>query len=107
MAMTSNRTAVFGSVLALGVPVGYLVLGVLVQNRIAPYDQVRPLLNAFGTIGWFDLFILGPAGIAMVVWSRGLRGATAVLTVLVSLPVFIVAWFIGVATLSGALGNPF
>ncbi len=107
MAMTSNRAAVFGSALALGVPVGYLVLGVLVQNRIAPYDQVRPLLNAFGALGWLDLFILGPIGIALVIRSRGLRGATAVLAVLVSLPVFIVAWFIGVATLSGALGNPF
>jgi hypothetical protein len=105
--MTSNRAALVGSVLALGVPLGYLVLGVLVQNRLAPYDQVHSLLNAFGTIGWLDLFVLGPAGIAMVVWSRGLRGATAVLTMLVSLPVFVVAWFIGVATLSGALGNPF
>lgn len=103
---TNSRNTAIGSLLVPAVPVFYFLLGTLVANGIAPYDSIRPYLNEFGAIGWFDLFVLGPAGIAVVVWSRGLRGVTAVVAFLVSLPVFAVAWFVGAVTLSSALGNP-
>jgi hypothetical protein len=102
----NSRNTAIGSLLVVAVPVFYLLLGTLVANGYAPYDSIRPLLNTFGAIGWLDLFVLGPAGIAVVVWSRGLRGVAAVVAILVSLPVFAAAWLVGVLTLSGALGNP-
>jgi len=47
-------------------------------------------------------------GIAIAAWSAGVRGVAGwIALMVVALPVFAVIWFVGVATLSGALGNPF
>ena len=55
-----------------------------------------------------SLFLLGPIGIVIAGWSAGVRGAPAWLAlIIVAVPVFAFVWFVCVASLGGALGNPF
>jgi Transposase len=93
---------------ALVVPISYWVLALLVENGIAPYDQTHALFDLLGLLGWISLFLLGPIGIVIAGRSAGVRGALAWLALLiVAIPVLAFVWFVCVATLSGALGNPF
>src|SRR5450756_2192079 len=79
-----------------------------VENGIAPYDQTHALFGLLGLLGWISLFLLGPIGIVIAGRSAGVRGALAWLALLMwALPVFAFVWFVCVASLSGALGNPF
>ena len=74
---------------------------------MAPYAEMRDNLSVVGLFGWISLFLQGPIGIAVMGWSVGIRHPSAwVALVLVSVPVFFAVWFAGVASLSGALGNP-
>jgi hypothetical protein len=108
MTVKSRRGLGVGAFIALVVPISYLVLAVLVENGIAPYDQTHALLNPLGLLGWISLFLLGPVGIVIAGRSAGLRGVIAWLAlIIVAIPVFAFVWFACVATLSGALGNPF
>lgn len=108
MTVKSRRGLGVGAFIALVVPISYLVLAVLVENGIAPYDQTHALLNPLGLLGWISLFLLGPVGIVIAGRSAGLRGVIAWLAlIIVAIPVVAFVWFVCVATLSGALGNPF
>jgi hypothetical protein len=96
-----------GVFIALVVPISYWVLAQLVENGIAPYDQTRALLGALGLLGWISLLVLGPIGIVIAGRSAGVRGVAWLGLIVVAVPVFAFVWFVCVATLSGALGNPF
>jgi hypothetical protein len=108
MTVKSRRGLGVGGFIALVVPISYLVLALLVEKGIAPYDQTHSLLDLIGLLGWISLFLLGPVGIVIAGRSAGVRGAGAWLGLtIVAVPVFAFVWFVCVATLSGALGNPF
>jgi hypothetical protein len=51
--------------------------------------------------------LLGPIGVGIALWSAGVRGAALVALIVVALPVLMVVWFLCLATLSGAMGEPF
>ena len=109
MTVKSRRGVLVGAFIALVVPISYLVVALLVENGIAPYDQTHDLfLGPLSVLGWISLFLLGPIGIVIAGRSAGVRGALAWLALLiVALPVSAIVWFMCVATLGGALGNPF
>jgi hypothetical protein len=108
MTFNSRRGVLVGAFIAVFVPAFDLLLAQLVGSGIAPYEQTRPLLNVIGLLSWTSLFLLGPIGIVIVGWSAGVRGAINWLVLLiVALPIYAVVWFVCVATISGALGNPF
>jgi hypothetical protein len=55
-----------GAFIALVVPISYLVVALLVENGIAPYDQTHDLfLGPLSVLGWVSLFLLGPIGIVL------------------------------------------
>ncbi|MEO7869876.1 MAG: hypothetical protein ABIS42_04640 [Candidatus Limnocylindria bacterium] len=98
---------VIGAFIALVVPISYWVLALLVENGIAPYDQVRPQLDVLGFISLSEI-LLAPIGIVIAGRSAGVRGAIAwIALIIVGIPVLALVWLLSVATLSGALGNPF
>jgi hypothetical protein len=109
MTVKSKGGLAVGVFIALVVPISYWVLALLVENGIAPYDQTHALfVGPLGLIGWISLFLLGPIGIVIAGWSAGVRGAPAWLAlIIVAVPVFAFVWFVCVASLGGALGNPF
>jgi hypothetical protein len=73
-----------------------------------PYELARSLFNLFGLIGWISLFLLGPIGIVIAGRSSGVRGVVSWIAVfIVAQPIVVFAWFLGVASLGGSLGNPF
>jgi hypothetical protein len=108
MSIRSGRGVALGGFIALGVPVSFWLLAALVAGGIAPYDQVRSALDVIGLLGWASLFVLGPAGILIAGKSAGVSNAASwIALMVVAVPVFVILWFVGVATLSGTLGNPF
>ena len=108
MTIRSRRGVAAGASLALVVPFGSLLLAQLVEARALPYDDVRPLLNAIGTLSWLSLSVLGPAGIAVAGWSAGVRGIFAwVALYVVAAPAYVMLWFWSAVAISGALGSPF
>jgi hypothetical protein len=108
MSIQSRRGLVVGLGIAFAVPVASLLLPLLIQNGLAPYDAVRPMLNTFGFLTWASLAVLGPVGIVIAARSVGVRGVLGWLaTLMLAGPAYIVVWFAGAVSLSGALGNPF
>ena len=108
MTFKSRRGVMAGAFIALFVPASDLLLAQLVGSGIAPYEQTRSLLDVIGLFAWTSLFLLGPIGIVVAGRSVGVRGAINWLVLLiVALPAYAVVWFVCVATVSGALGNPF
>jgi hypothetical protein len=105
----SMRGLGVGAFIALVVPVSYWVTALLVEHGITPYDEMHALYDGpLGLLGWISLFLLGPIGIVIAGRSAGVRGVLAWLAlIIVAVPVFAFVWLMGVATLGGALGNPF
>jgi hypothetical protein len=69
---------------------------------------VRSPLDVIGLLARTSLLLLGPVGIVVAGRSVGVRGASNWLALLiVALPAYAVVWFVCVATVNGALGNPF
>jgi hypothetical protein len=103
-----SRPGIFlGVVIAIFVPISYVILSQLVQAGIAPYEGTHSLLGLFGLIGWISLFGLGPLGLVIAGWSAGIRGVGAwIVTIILGLPLLVVIWLVGVVSLSGTLGNP-
>ena len=96
-----------GLVIALVVPISFLVIAKLVEIGLAPQDQVHATMGALTAIALSEV-LLGPIGIVIAGRSAGARSVIAWLAVMiVSVPVVAFVWFVGVATLSGALGDPF
>ena len=107
MTIRSPRGIAAGTILALIVPLGSLLLAWLVEARAVPYDEVQSLLNPIGTLSWLSLAVLGPAGIAIVAWSAGVRGIWAwVALYAVATPLYLMLWFWSAVAISGALGSP-
>lgn len=107
LTVKSRRGVGIGAFIALVVPISYWVLALLVEKGIAPYDQVRPQLNLLGYISLSEI-LLAPIGIVIAGRSAGVRGAIAWIPLtIVGIPVLALVWFLSLATLSGALGNPF
>lgn len=103
----SRRGVVVGLILAFAIPVSYWVLATLVEHGIAPYDQTHALLGTLSLIALAEA-LLGPIGMGIALWSAGVRGPFALAAlIIVTVPVLAIVWFLCVATLSGALGNPF
>jgi hypothetical protein len=102
----SWRGVAMGLLVALLVPTLCLALAWLLGSGLVPYDQLRALVNP-----WFGLalaeVLLGPIGVGIALWSAGVRGAALVALIVVALPVLVVVWFLCLATLSGAMGEPF
>jgi hypothetical protein len=108
MAIRSRRGVAAGAILALVVPLGSLLLAQLVETRMVPYDEVRALLDAIGTLSWLSLMVLGPLGIAVVGRSAGVRGIGGWAALyIIAAPAYVVLWFWSAVAISGALGNPF
>ena len=108
MKVGSWRGIVVGAFIALVVPISEWVIAMLLDNGIASYDQARPLLDLFGLLAWTSLFVLGPVGIVIAGRSAGVRGASAWFAlIIVAIPLYVFGWFACIATLSGAMGNPF
>lgn len=102
----SWRGVLIGLVVAFILPAGYRILAALVENGIAPYDQVHAQLDLLGTISLAEL-LLGPLGIVVAGRAARLRGGGPwFLWLLVTVPLVTFAWFVAVLTLSGTLGNP-
>ena len=96
-----------GLFIALVVPISFLVIATLVENGLAPQDQLHASMGALTAIALSEV-LLGPVGIVIAGRSAGVRGAIAWLAVIiVAVPVLAFVWFVCVATLSGALGDPF
>ena len=97
-----------GAFIALVGPVSFWLLAKLLDGGIAPRDQIRPYLDVIGLLGWVSLGLFGPIGIVIVGRSAGVRRVESWIALLViALPSFAVLWFVSIAMLSGALGNPF
>ena len=108
MAIQSRRGLVVGLGIAFAVPVASFLLPLLIQNGIAPYDAARSMLDAFGFLTWASLAVLGPLGIVIAARSVGVHGVLGWLaTLMLAGPAYLVVWFAGAVSLSGALGNPF
>ena len=107
MASRSWRGALVGALLALVVPMAYALVALLIGNGIPVIVRDADTMNTLTTIALAEVF-LGPIGILILGSSVGIRGAIAWLVYLiVALPVVALIWFLGAATLSGALGSPF
>lgn len=102
----SRRGMLAGLVIVFGVPLLYWLLAMLIDAGIASYDAVRPHLDELGLVSLSEV-VLGPLGIVVAGRSAHVHGVAWILLFLVALPSALVVWFIGVASLSGALGNPF
>jgi len=108
MAIRSRRGVALGLASSLVVPVFALVASWLVEANVWSGATLRPSLDAFGTLAWASLGVLGPVGIVVTGWSAGIPDRlTWIAWLVVTIPAFVVLWFVGVASLSGALGNPF
>jgi hypothetical protein len=107
MTIRSRRGLIAGLGIAFIVPVSSLLIPVLIENGIAPYDATRSLLDVFGFLTWASLAVLGPLGIVIAARSVGVRGVLGWLaTLMLAGPAYIALWFAGAVSLSGALGNP-
>ncbi len=96
-----------GLFIALVVPISFLVIAKLVENGLAPQDQMQASMGALTAIALSEV-LLGPIGIVIAGRSAGVRGVIAWLAlIIVAVPVLAFVWFVCVATLSGALGDPF
>jgi hypothetical protein len=102
----SWRAAAGGALLALFVPLACLALAWLAGSGLVFYDPLRALV-----IPWFGLVLLevalGPIGIAIALWSAGVRGTALAALIVLAVPVLGVAWLLCIVTLSGAMGEPF
>jgi hypothetical protein len=108
MAIRSIRGLVVGATVALVVPVLSWSAAALVRADVVSAAAARPLLDVVGLLAWVALLVLGPLGIAIAGWSAGIRDVlTWVAWLILLVPAFVVVWFVAVAELSGALGNPF
>lgn len=101
-----RRDVFAGLFIALGVPLACWLLALLIEKGIAPYDPLHALLDQLGLLSLSEV-ALGPIGILIAGRSAGLRGAALVVLVIVAAPGLALAWFVGAASLSGSLGNPF
>ena len=107
MAVRSRRGVAAGAFIALVVPVSAAVLAQLLRAGIAPYEETHSLLGLISLIGWISLFVLGPVGLALAGWSAGIRSVLGWLAaIILVMPLLVIVWFVGIASLSGALGNP-
>ena len=95
-----------GAFIALVVPISFLVLARLAEAGITPSDQMHTLVPLLDTI-LFSGVLLGPIGIVVAVRAAGFGRGEGVAVGIVALPVSAIVWFMCVATLGGALGNPF
>jgi hypothetical protein len=104
--LRSWRVAAGGVLLALLVPILCLALAWLLGSGLVSYDQLRALVTP-----WFGLVLaevlLGPIGVGIALWSVGLRGTALAALIVLFLPVLVIVWFLCLATLSGAMGDPF
>ena len=106
--MRSRRGVALGLAITLMVPAFSLVASWLVGTNVVSGASLRPSLDAFGTLAWAGLVVLGPVGIVIAGWSAGVRDVLSwIAWLVVTIPTFVILWFGGVASLSGALGNPF
>lgn len=107
--MTVKRWAgiLIGASVALVVPLSFLAVAKLMEVGIMLIVRESSTMQSLTSIALTEAF-LGPIGIVIVGRSARIRGALAWLGYLVVVvPVLAFAWFVCVATLSGALGSPF
>jgi hypothetical protein len=102
----SWRGVAVGLLIALLVPILCLALAWLLGSGLVSYDRLRALVTP-----WFGLVLaevlLGPIGVGIALWSVGLRGTALAALIVLFLPVLVIVWFLCLATLSGAMGDPF
>lgn len=103
----SLRGLLAGVLIALVVPISFLVFGQLLLNGIVTFERGPDTSDILTRIALTEI-ILGPIGLLVAGSSIPLRRPWAWLLLwLVGVPVLAVFWFLCVATLSGALGSPF
>ncbi|MEO8230247.1 MAG: hypothetical protein ABI628_10865 [Chloroflexota bacterium] len=110
MAVRSWRGVMVGVVIALALPIVYLVVAQLVSSGILPFTRTGLFYEVFNSLGFNAAagFVLAMVGIVTAGRAARLESPWAWLTLLViALPLLAFAWFISYATLGGALGNPF
>jgi hypothetical protein len=107
MTMRSRLGVIFGAFIALVVPVSFGIYAYLLGNGIVALEAEPSTMEALTSIALTEL-LLGPIGIVIAGMAAGLRRMSAWVSLfVVAVPGLAIFWFICVATLSGALGNPF
>lgn len=108
MSSTMSRPRVaLGAIVALIVPVAFLFVAKLIEAGAIQVVRDGSTMTTLTSIALTETF-LGPIGIAIGGRAAGLRRPVGWLAlIVVGLPVLAVVWFVGAASLSGALGSPF
>jgi hypothetical protein len=105
----SLQTLGLGVLIALAMPLAYLVLAYLIGSGMvaAPTGAVNDALKSLGlnaTAG----FVLAALGLSTIGRGAGIRNVWAwTALAVIGLPLIAVAWFFSYATLGGATGSPF
>ncbi len=109
MTSRSLQTLGLGVLIAVAMPLAYLVLSFLIGSGLvaAPTGTVNDALKSLGlnaTVG----FVLAALGLSMIGRGAGIRNVWAwTALAVIGLPLIAVVWFFGYATLGGATGSPF
>ena len=94
-----------GALIALAVPVAFIVLALLLNSGVLPSDEMHA---PWITMVALSEVLLGPIGLAVAGWSAGVRGVIAwVLLLVIAIPLLAAVWFVGVLMFGGATGSPF
>jgi hypothetical protein len=106
MTVKSWPGVIGGAFIALVLPTSMLLAAKLIEGGIPLIERGPDTMQTLTTVELSEL-LLGPVGIAIAGKAAGLRQIGWLLLVVVAIPVLAVFWFLGAATLSGALGSPF
>lgn len=99
---------VVGPLVALGLPIIFLVIAAAVTRGSPSFGLVHDLFNQFGLLLALGELVLAPLGIVILGRGLGVHGSAAWAGLLViGLPVALVMMVDSVLQLSGALGMPF
>ena len=98
---------IVGLILALALPLLNLLVAQLWERGIVTFDPDGAVIGVLqGTFLWE--LLLGPLGIVVAGRSAGTRTPLEWFALFgVAIPVLLVLWFIGVASVGGLAGEPF
>ncbi len=105
----TTKAVAVGALVALGLPILYLVGAVLIWNGIVDPDRmgdVKATINSL-TLNATAGLALAVAGLAIIVKAAGLGTRAGLSLFLLGLPAIAMLWFLSYANLGGALGSPF
>lgn len=95
-----------GAFVALVLPTAMLLTAKLIEGGLPLIERGPDTMQTLTNIALSEL-VLGPVGIAIAGKAAALGLLGWVILVVMAVPALAVYWFLGAATLSGALGSPF